>query len=417
MKMEHMNINQFNNWAKEHIVDENKFDNNGFIIMENETNYKSTGIIAKILEDHWTDYYNTYKKIIDLKRPNANIEVNKVINCSNHNLGASVLVCPIDDEVIFCHHTCKSRLCSSCGIKSQKLRVENILEKCLNTHYRHLTFTMPNELTIWFFDDLSTNNILFESVSDTIYSVVNGKVPKNNIRKYLFKYMPGFFAFLHTFGRPLNFNPHIHVVLAELVLERNKKFKKLNYLNYDALSKRFMKILLDKMEKHFGKKSFRAIKNKMYLKYPNGFYVNNKLEDDGYKFKNINDLLSYVTRYCSRPVIAESRITNYDGSNVTWHYIDHKDNKFYEVTESAFSFITKLLRHLLPSNFKSIRYYGFYNKCDKLDNDDNFIIKKDKIPFRKSLIKWHNSILTSFNRIPIKCPKCGHLMDFAFEVS
>ena len=61
----------------------------------------------------------------------------------------------------------------------------------------------------------------------------------------------------------------------------------------------------------------------MYLKYPNGFYVNNKLEDDGYKFNSIEDLIRYVTRYCSRPVIAESRIINYDGNNVTWFYSDH----------------------------------------------------------------------------------------------
>ena len=48
MYMKHMNIVQFNSWAKTNIVDENKFDDNGFIIMENSKNYKSTGIIAKI---------------------------------------------------------------------------------------------------------------------------------------------------------------------------------------------------------------------------------------------------------------------------------------------------------------------------------------------------------------------------------
>jgi hypothetical protein len=178
-----------------------------------------------------------------------------------------------------------------------------------------------------------------------------------------------------------------------------------------------MKILLDNMKKHFGKDKFKETKNKMYLKYKNGFYVNNKLEDDGYKFNSIEDLIRYVTRYCSRPVIAESRILDYDGKNVTWFYTDHTHEEYHEITESAFSFITKILRHLLPNNFKSIRYYGFYNKssslCDKLIT----IIKKEKIPFMRSLLKWHNSILTSFNRIPIKCPKCGSLMELSFEVT
>lgn len=415
--MKHININSFNIWAKDHILDENKFDSDGFIIMENNYNYKSTGIISKIFEDNWDIYYQQYKTVINNKRSNACKEVKKIMDCSNHNLGASVYICPNDDEVFFCHHTCKSKLCSSCGIKSQKIKTENILQKCIYCKHRHITFTIPNDLTMYFFNDLTSNNILFDSVSDTIYSVVNGKIPKRKIRKYLFKYMPGFFSFLHTFGRSLNFNPHIHVIIAENVLTRNKLFKKFNYFNYDALSKRFMKILLDKMEKYFGKKKFRQTKNKMYFKYPNGFYVNSKLEDDGFKFKSIEDLIKYVTRYCSRPVIAESRIIHYDGSNVTWYYSDHTHEEYHEITESSFSFITKILRHLLPSNFKSIRYYGFYNKNDKIDNDVNKIITKEKMPFKRSLLKWHNSILTSFNRIPIKCPKCGHLMDLVYEVS
>lgn len=415
--MKHLDIINFNSWAKNHIFDETKFDKDGFIIMKNDNDYKSTGIISKIFEDHWCDYYTKYKSTIDLLRPNASKEVNKIIDCANHNLGASVLVCPIDNEVLFCHHTCKGKLCSSCGIKSQKIKTENILEKCINFKHRHITFTIPKDLTFWFFNDLRSTNLLFDSVSDTLYSIVNGKIKKRKIRKYLFKYTPGFFAFLHTFGRPLNFNPHIHVIIAESVLTKNKTFKKFDYFNYDALSKRFMKILLDKMETYFGKQLFKDTKNKMYLKYTNGFYVNNKLEDDGYKFKSIEDLIRYVTRYCSRPVIAESRIINYDGKNVTWYYSDHKNEKYHEITDSAFSFMTKILRHLLPHNFKSIRYFGFYNKNVKIDNNVNRIVKKEKIPFRKSLLKWHNSILTSFNRIPIKCPKCGHLMDFVYEVS
>lgn len=411
--MKHIDIINFNIWAKKHIVEKNKFDKDGFIIMENDLNYKTTGIIAKIFEDHWDTYYSKYKDIIELKRSNANKEIHKVIDCANHNLGASVYVCPFDNEVIFSHHTCKSKLCSSCGIKFQKIKTQSILEKCINTKHRHITFTIPNDLNIWFFDNLLTNDILFDSVCQTIYSIVNGKVKK----RYKYKFMPGFFSFLHTFGRPLNFNPHIHVIIAEGLIDKNHNFKKYNYFNYDALSKRFMKILLDNMEKYFEKKSFKDTKNRMYLKYKNGFYVNNKLEDDGYKFNSIEELIRYVTRYCSRPVIAESRILNYDGENVTWFYSDHTHEQYHEITEPSESFITKILRHLLPSNYKSIRYYGFYNKSKRLCDKLITIVKKEKIQFMRSMLKWKNSILTSFNRIPIKYPKCGSLMKHCFDVT
>ena len=364
--MEHMDINQFNHWAKNHIFNDSHFDDDGFIIPENKHNYKSTGVISSIFEDHWDSYYSKYKSSIDQLRPNANKEVNKIIDCANHNLGYTVYTCSHCDEVIFSHHTCKGKLCSSCGIKSQKIKTQHILEKCINVNHRHITFTIPDSLCHWFFNDLTSTDLLFKSVSDTLYSIVNGKVKKRKIFKYHLNYTPGFFAFLHTFGRPLNFNVHIHVIIAEYVVDKNKNLKKFNYFNYEALSKRFMKILLDKMEKYFGKSNFKDTKNQMYLKYKNGFYVNNKLEDDGYKFNSIEELIRYLTRYCSRPAMAESRILNYDGENVTFYYSDHTNEEYHEESNSAFEFITKLLRHLLPENFKSIRSYGFYNKSSKL---------------------------------------------------
>ena len=416
--MEHVDYNIFNNWAKEHVLNDNMFDDNGNIILKNLVSYKSTGIIARILEDHWDSYYNQFKLIIDTKRPNADAEVHKIIDCANHNLGATVYVCPECDEIYICSHTCKGKLCSSCGIKTQKIVTENILETCIHSNHRHITFTMPDSLVHWFFNDLNSLNILFDAVADTIYSVVNGKVKKNKIKRTLLGNTPAFFCFLHTFGRPLNFNPHIHVIFAEKIINKYGIAKNFKYLNYDALSLRFRKILLDKMEKYFGKDKFRKTKNKMYLDYPNGFYVHNRLEDDGIKFNSIQDLIRYVTRYCARPCMAESRIINYDGNNVTYWYIDHKDEQKHIVTVTAFKFIASILTHLLPYKFKSIRSYGFYNKSSKLyDKIVNRLISKDKINLRRSLLKWSTLIITSFDRIPISCPKCNILMKPTFEVS
>ena len=132
--MKHVDIVNFNSWAKKHITDDNKFDKDGFIIMKNNNNFKSTGVIARIFEAHWDNYYSKYKVTIDKTRPNANKEVNKIISCSNHKLGATVYCCQDCGEVIFSHHTCKGKLCSSCGIKTQKIRTENILEKCVNVN-------------------------------------------------------------------------------------------------------------------------------------------------------------------------------------------------------------------------------------------------------------------------------------------
>ena len=85
--------------------------------------------------------------------------------------------------------------------------------------------------------------------------------------------------------------------------------------------------------------------------------------------------IEYVTGYCDRVHISEICIVNYDGTNVTFSYIDHKDNKYHIVTLSVSQFIMILLRHLLPSQFKIIRYYSFYRK--------NYSIHSKIIPFVK----------------------------------
>ena len=91
-------------------------------------------------------------------------------------------------------------------------------------------------------------NILFEAVNLTINSILNESFKKENgkLIKYVSseKYTIEFYTFLHTFGRDLKWNPHIHVLLAEIKLTENK-CEIWNYFSFNAIKKRFMRNLLD----------------------------------------------------------------------------------------------------------------------------------------------------------------------------
>lgn len=156
----------------------------------------------------------------------------------------------------------------------------------------------------------------------------------------------------------------------------------MDFFDYDALSLRFQKILLGLLSKELGK-SFKNQISKLFLKYPKGFYVYAEPK----KFKDLKSGIEYVTRYCGRVPISENRIINYDGSNVTFSYIDHNDNKYHEVTVSASQFIFMLLRHLLPYQFKIIRYYGFYRKKHSIHDKMIPLIKHHARKFRKKSSK------------------------------
>lgn len=62
------------------------------------------------------------------------------------------------------------------------------------------------------FDNLI--NIYFDVVNKTICSILNEHFKKvdEKLKRYKSKtkFTPGFFAFLHTFGRDLKWNLHIH---------------------------------------------------------------------------------------------------------------------------------------------------------------------------------------------------------------
>lgn len=386
---------------------------------KNYNSFKSTGVIASIFEDHWEKTYTHNKDIVDMYRPNAPTEIQKVIDCYNKNLGSSVYECPHCHDIVFIGHTCKSRFCSSCGYKYKNDRVESVLQTAYNCNHRQIVFTIPEQLRKYFFFPFEKRiNLLFKAVKKTIYSILNESYYKSKktgkVKKYVSKtkYTPGFFAFLHTFGRDLKWNPHIHILIAEIKLGNNNSCIPWKFFDYDALSLRFQKILLDFLSSDLGK-SFSNEKNDLYKKYKNGFYVYAEPK----KFPDFKSGVEYVTRYCGRVPISENRIINYDGTNVTFSYIDHNDNKYHEVSLSASEFIMSLLRHLLPTQFKIIRYYGFYRRKHAIHPKMIPLIKEHCRNFRKQLLKYEISISMAFHRDPYKCPKCDTKMNLVLCIN
>ena len=404
-----MNINEseFLDFYNSRSFNANCFNDDGSL-NKNYNSKKVTGTIAQIFEDHWDNFYSSNKDLIDKCRPNADKEVHKIIDCYNKDLGCSVYECPNCHDIIFIGHTCKSRLCSSCGYKYKNQRVNSILQTTYNCTHRQIVFTIPDVLRKHFFFPFKRRmDILFKAVCDTLYSILNVSFKRNKkgiLKKYVskIKYTPGFFAFLHTFGRDLKWNPHIHVLIAEIKIGSDNSCKKWSFFDYNALSLRFQKILLKLLSKELGKSFDKEMKH-LYSVYKKGFYVYAEPK----KFKDLKSGIEYLTRYCGRSPISENRIINYDGVNVTFSYIDHKDDSYHEITVPTSEFIYMILRHLIPAQFKIIRYYGFYRRKVAIHPKMIPLIKKHAKKIKTELTKYRNSLLLSFNRDPYDCPKCG----------
>ena len=79
------------------------------------------------------------------------------------------------------------------------------MQTAYNCNHRQIVFTIPESLRIYFFKDYEKMiNILFKSVSETLYSILREYFKRNKkgvLKKYIskIKYTPRFFRFSSYF--------------------------------------------------------------------------------------------------------------------------------------------------------------------------------------------------------------------------
>lgn len=71
-------------------------------------------------------------------------------------------------------------------------------------------------------------------------------------------FAPGFICVLHTFGRPLEWNPHIHCLISEGGHSDDVEWRNIRHFNYKLLRESFRTVKLNELEAHLGP-SFKLI--------------------------------------------------------------------------------------------------------------------------------------------------------------
>lgn len=349
-----------------------------------------------ILQSIFTDYY---EHIIYKLRPRPAVieNVNKMIHCGDPSYGGAMYGCPHCGNLKFVPFRCKSRFCPSCGNKYNQLRSFHMSCKLVSCVHRHCVFTIPEELRVYFLNDRSLLDCLFHSVRDVILRMFYDMNKTEN-------FTPGLICVLHTFGRDLKWNPHIHALISEGGAGNFTPWRPVKHFNYTFLRNAFRKVLLQRLTARIGP-TFRKVKNEMYTKHADGFYVRAKPN-----LCTPDITIKYISRYLGRPVIATSRIDNYNGENVTFHYTRHEDHKTITETIPALDFIQKLIIHIPEKHFKMLRYYGIYAKHHKQEKKLHKCISAEKQRFLRSILDWRQSILLSFGNDPLCCSECGTSM-------
>ena len=377
-------------------------------------NIKS-GVIKQILKDHFDGYWRMHgNSYPETYRDDIKETVQKAIRCGTTDLGYAryeCFGCEKNSQAKFVCFTCKSRFCHKCGKKYTDDWSEKQQEMIFNVPHRHMVFTIPKEIRTLFFQDRKKLNVLSKKVSEVFQFYFRRKSKRRHLQV-------GVITVIHTFGRDMKFNPHVHALVTEGAIDNKNEWVPTEFIPYEYLRKSWQKVLLDMLRGWFpSNPKVQMLVPELYQRYPKGFYVNAEK-----RMKNAKGAAKYIGRYLARPAIAEYRIVNYDGRNVEFWYEDHQTGKRVDVKISVYEFLKKLLQHIPPKHFRMVGRFGLYSrrsykKANQVLSLYSFMRTKQlsllletKEKRRKS---YRQRMIESFEKDPLLCPGCNKVMDLA----
>ncbi len=352
--------------------------------------------IKHILQDNnnWERFYGKHKHRI---RDSVVENINKLLLCRTQELGFHKYQCPHCGELIVVPHSCKSRICSSCGKLATDRWISRSLSLFPNVPYQHLVFTIPEQLRILIL--LNRRFLLNALFKLAAYTITLWTISNKS-------YTPGITMVLHTFGRDLKFNPHIHMLVTCGGLSlSHKKWTNNFFIPHQALKSiwrhNVISFIRDSIKKNLLKLPLAVgpdVNRFLDKLYSLTWYVNL-----GKKLSDVRFTILYIGRYTKRPVIAESRILEYDGKSVVFSYEDQVTSKTFYVRLSVDDFIARLIQHIPDKGFRQIRYGGIF--ASRVRSALVPIVNNILANMRKS-VNMFISNLREYLEIPL-CPACG----------
>jgi hypothetical protein len=269
----------------------------------------------------------------------------------------------------FMGRSCGNRHCPSCQHDKTRTWLETQTDRLLPCPYFLLTFTVPAALRAWIRSHQRfAYAALFEASSEAIKTLAADP-------RHVGAAQCGFFGVLHTWGRTLEYHPHVHYVVpgGGLNVDRTqwRAARAHFFVPVRALSILFRAKFRDALKRagmatHVDPKVWRQ-----------DWVVHSQAVGDG------RASLKYLAPYVFRVAISDRRIVACDQEQVTFSYRRSGSNRWRRMTLDGTEFIRRFLQHTLPTGFQKVRHYGFLspNSRHSLDLVRWLIVLSLRVPF------------------------------------
>jgi hypothetical protein len=314
--------------------------------------------------------------------------IEAIIGCASPANGSLSYECESCAEQFLLPRCCGNRHCPGCQQHKAYAWLDTQLQRQLPTHHFMLTFTVPEQLRVFL---RSHQRIGYGALFEASAGAIKKLTPDP---KYLGADTPGFFGVLHTWGRQLQYHPHIHyLVPGGAVSRQDGRWHPSSsgfYLPVHALSAIFRAKFRDAMD------AAGLLGEIPGALWEVDWNVNCQAVGSG------QASLKYLARYVFKVAISDTRIVRVDDTHVVFRYHKPHSNRVRTMGLPIFEFMHRFLQHVLPRGFMKVRYYGFLSP--------SFAMPLDELKARVEMAQGFAPMATATEiepRMPMCCRNCG----------
>ena len=282
-----------------------------------------------------------------------------IMQCRTSALGYRRYRCPNahEDKQVF--HSCRHRSCPLCSEKARHDWIERQKRRLLDCAHYHVIFTVPHEyLPIWQYNRAWFTQTFFHVCRDTLMTLLADE-------RYLGA-TPGLLMTLHTWGRQLNFHPHIHCLVTAGGLTASGDWKHsagdflvpvrvVKSLFRGKLQAAIKTALTDGTLVCPGKTTLRQWLQICRDLYRKPWSV--RIEE---KYAHGRGVMLYLARYLKGSPFHPKQIVYCDSKRLVFRYLDHRDRKVKTLSLTMAEFLRRLLWHVPVPGLHVVRHYGLY---------------------------------------------------------
>ncbi len=323
--------------------------------------------------------------------------IDAIVNCRTETYGMSFYECEKCGKSHWFFRSCGNRHCPICQNNKARQWLEKQLKKQLPGHHFMITFTVPQQARSFIRSNQRAGYAaLFKASSEALKVLAADK-------KHIGGDLPGFFGVLHTWGRTLQYHPHIHYVAAGGAWSKKDHIWHPSRIDFYAPVKALSKIYKAKFRDEMKKNGlFDQIPSEVWAKS-----WNVDIQAVGTSERSVK----YLSPYVFKVAISNSRIVKIDNRRITFRYKKGKSSRFRLITLDAMEFMRRFLQHVLPKGFMKVRYYGFMHPCSSVSLED--ISTLIELAYEFEIITPEPDIEPIS---PLSCPDCGGELIYKYSI-